>query len=494
MDKIKYITIVMLMLFLSVSCEDLKVENENDPDFAKALASPNDVKGIAGGLINQWFLTTQNYDGPALALFTMADAGTCSWGNAGMRDLSSEPRIEYNNTPSYSNIVVTEAIYENLYATLASANDVLKQTIVGGVEINTPSETAMVNATAYFIQGLSLGYIGLLFDKGYIADENTDFATEEILAMPYTEIISKAVSSLDECIKICDANEFTLPSEWLPSVNNYTSTELGKLANSFAARILSYSARNKEDNDANDWNKILGYAKKGITFDFAPLADGDPYETDGQWYSLYKYYGTLSSWVRTDMRVINYMDPATPARWPAGEVTMDPSTSNDDRLLSDYQYMSSQNFRPERGDYHYSSYRLKRYDGYRQAYDIPLTEFMVAENDLIKAEALVRTNDLAGAANVINSGTRVNRGGLSPVSDDAQEILDAIEYESFVEIGLSGVGVQYFWMRKLDLLQPGTPLHFPIPASQLEVMELPFYSFGGIKGEPGVDYSIGGWE
>jgi len=63
-----------------------------------------------------------------------------------------------------------------------------------------------------------------------------------------------------------------------------------------------------------------------------------------------------------------------------------------------------------------------------------------------------------------------------------------------------GAGIQFFQMRKEDLLQPGTPLHYPIPGSQLQIMGIECYTFGGTEGTeegmagtPGIDYSTGGW-
>jgi len=49
-------------------------------------------------------------------------------------------------------------------------------------------------------------------------------------------------------------------------------------------------------------------------------------------------------------------------------------------------------------------------------------------------------------------------------------------------------------MRKENKLQPGTILHFPIPGSQLDVMQMEYYTFGPGLGTAGVDYSNGGWD
>ena len=77
MKTFKYSLLFSLILALfAVSCEDLDVPNENDPDFATAFSNPSDIRGVAGSLVNTWFLRVHDYDGPALGLWVAADAGT----------------------------------------------------------------------------------------------------------------------------------------------------------------------------------------------------------------------------------------------------------------------------------------------------------------------------------------------------------------------------------------------------------------------------------
>jgi len=93
----------------------------------------------------------------------------------------------------------------------------------------------------------------------------------------------------------------------------------------------------------------------------------------------------------------------------------------------------------------------------------------------------------------MNASARVTRGNLPALPADAAQITKAVHYERMVELMLSGMGVQYFQMRKENLLQQGTILHFPIPGSQLDVMQMEYYTFGGSAGVAGQDYSNGGW-
>lgn len=489
--KNKYLIAFIGVMIALVSCESLDIENLNDPDFDTAFSNPSDIKAVAGGLIRRSFRALHSTDGPAFALWTASDAGTCSWGNFAMRDFGNEPRLEFNNKPSYGNAAISETFYNTLYSILSQSNDVLIQTINNGVEMENPAETPLVNAVAYFAQGITLGYVGLLYDKGFIVTHETDLSGD-LEPSSYKEVINAAVASLDKCIALCNSNSFQIPSDWLPG-DSYTSAEFGALANTFAARFLSYSARNKAENDATDWNKVYNYAKNGVQKDFAPLAD------DINWYSLYQTYTVYSGWGQVDMYLINLMDPNMPNQFPSdGDFSKLPNngqaTSDDARLLSDFQYLSSTSFAPERGYYHYSSYRYKRHDTYLTTWTEPMPEIRKAENDYLLAEAAAHNGNLAEAVSVLNASPRVTRGNLPPVGNSATEVFDAIHYERFVELTTSGPGIEYFQMRKSDLLQKGTILHFPIPGAQLEVMQMDYYTFGASTGVAGVDYSNGGWK
>jgi len=227
---------------------------------------------------------------------------------------------------------------------------------------------------------------------------------------------------------------------------------------------------------------------------FAPVMD------DISWYNLYHTYAHYGGWGQTDMRLVNMMDSRFPSRWTdAGtwNTLPTPVTTHtagiDDRIFTDFKFLSTCPFRVERGYYHFSCYRSQRFDDMLTTWTTPEEGYMKAENDLLKAEALMHQPDLTGAAAIINAGTRVTRGGLAPIAATAAEVEAAIFYERHIELHGTSCGVEYFTMRKANKLQAGTPLHFPIPGQQLEVNQLENYTFGPGKGVAGEDYSNGGW-
>ena len=495
--KITSIVFIALGLF-TYSCADLEVENLVEPDSSKALANPSDLMNLAGGAFRTFHNGMHYDDGVGHAFATMADQGTCSHGNFAMKDLSSEPRGGFINNLTYPYFPIVENPWGDAYAAISAVNDVLKAIEENGVEIGeNGAETIMTQAWSYFVSGAAHGYLGLIFDQANVINWDTDLET--LTLSPWQDLIDASLVLLDKAITLCAENTFSVPENWMAG-DVYSSTELGALASSYAARILAYSSRNKAHNEAIDWSKVLGYAQNGIEKPLNPLF-GDNYE----WYDLSMVYQIYPGWGRIDHRIINIMDNDYPSRWPNDNATWttadgeDPgaATSADARLLSDYQYLAEQGFRPERGYYHFSHYRLKRYDYMiAEAWwgEGNKPSFLVWENEMLEAEALVRTGNVAGAVAILNDpdGARKARGGLPSVSaSDAATVLLRIFDEKDVELAVTGIGIAYWDMRRRDRLQSGTILHFPVPATELEIIQAPVYTIGGTP--DGENVSMGSW-
>ena len=486
--------LVGLLAVGAVGCSDLEVENLNNPDTSKVLASDQDVKTLASGMYNQVHRGLFWYNGLGLALGAAADNLSCSWGNQAMRDMSWEPRKAWDNEPSYSYRGTANYTFNQMYAAVSTANTVLK-TMADGLDIGPSGEdNVLVTAFSKLHQGIGLGYISLTFDKGYIVDENS--TPEEISSpefKPWDEVQAAALAKLDEAIALANGNSFTVPAGWFSTTEDVSSADFAKLANSYAAIFLAYSPRSSAGVSGVDWAKVQTYADAGITADF--VLEGDGWI---QWANEIMIYGVYPGWGRVDNRVIHMMASSYPEHWtdtPSFPAPARVTNPEDQRLLTDFQYLSSNNFRPERGYYHYSSYRYSRYDDYVGVYTGAVPNMPLAEIDMIRAEARARRGDLAGAAAIINAGTRVTRGQLAPVAPTQGEVMAAIHHERNVELWHQTFGLNFYEMRKNDYLQAGTPLHFPVPYSILETIgeERPFYTFGGPNGQDGINGSNGGW-
>lgn len=488
--KSKYIIIVFLSIIGLTSChKDLEVANLNQPDREQVLSNPDDVYGLAESSFYNWYMATTSSLSPRMSMWVMADQGTCSWANSGMYHLSSQPRIGFDNTTSYTYAYIFEAFYEDMYGNLGQVNDVLRLINEGMTFGAEGNDTKMVESFCYFIQGATLGYLGLVYDQAYIVTEET--TREELLTLPpspYADVINASIKALNKSIEVANNNNFTVPDSWINGTE-YSSTELSQLANGFAARFLVYAPRNSTENSQINWMKVLDYANQGLKRDLAPYMD------NVRWKSWFRYYTVRPGWARIDSRIINMMDDRYPWMFPSDGISPSPAQSDDKRLETDFTFNSVNNMKPERGYYHFSNYEYTRYPYAITTYTGDVVEYSTAEIDMFRAEAYAELGDLTQAIQIINEGTRTTRGKLSPLSNSASKetVLQAIFYERDIELIQTGFGIAFFDMRRRDFLQMGTMLHFPIPAKELMVMQMPLYTYGGVDNADGINTSNGGW-
>lgn len=483
------------LALIVASCADLSVENLNEPNTKRALSSKADLENLAASLYRNFYIDTYGTS-PISVFAVVADNATCSWGNYGMRATSSEPRTAWDNTVSFPYEDVTSNFFDDMYANLSSASDVLRA-IDEGTDFG--SNTARIEAWAKFNQAINFANVALTFDQGYIITEDTpDSELLSPVLVPSTDIAAKAKELFDEAIAIADANSFSLGDGYINGVSG-DNVLLSQLANTYAARLLAYMPRTASENNNVDWSAVKSYASNGITSDFAVLMD------DETWWNNYQWIIAYPGWGRADMRLANMMYPDTkaggyPAHNPDGEdfpapeeavVNADPEIDN--RIITDFQHLSSNNFRAERGLYHYSSFRMSRYDEYISLWTTEVNELLKAENDMILAEAELMLGNVSAAAAILNdpANSRKARGGLPDVAATETEVSDAIHHERQIELAKTSYGVQYFDMRKRDLLQVGTFTQLPLPAKTLELLEAekPYYTFGGNQPSS----STGGW-
>ena len=477
------------VLVVSAACsQSLDVTNPDNPDIKRALASPADVKSLAISSVNSWYLTSNDVD-PYMMLGVTADAYTANFGNFGMRFNNLEPRIAYNNVSSASDAEVARNPWDNNYATLGQANDVLRALASGIVLDGGAAETDQYKTLAMFTQALTLTNLALLYDKAFVVDETFipgSSAPPQLVA--YTDVAAAAQAKWDAVIAASAGKTYEYGDAVLPmSGLKFNATTLNRIANSMAALLLTYTPRAAADVAGVNWAKVATYADKGIgtgsagtPFDFSVVGDNN------NWYSYNAYYGDENTWVRTDLKTIHKMDPNVPAKYAGASTLIAPDTVNGDkRLARDFTYAGAVIGDPSRGIWMQSPYYHSRYKFYARTSTPHATGavpyLLAAESDLARAEALVQTNgDLALAATLVNKThvTRGNRTALTAASSK-QEFLDAIAYEREIET-MSTNGFTFFQLRHVDDLQDGTVRHLPIPAKELETLSLPNYTFGGV--------------
>ena len=502
-------------------CQDLSVDNDNSPDRTAAFSRPGDVANLVKGTFIDYWSSVQFCANGALFFSTLADENSSSWANWGMRDMSSEPRIAWNNNSTYSRASSTREPWFDSYRGISNANDALNaiasaeaaESVENNVYTREGYNVARLKAFAKMNQGLMHATLSLIFDQAFIFDETVDLDADILELKPYAEVNQAAVKMLEDARSIAQSGDFTYTKEddWIFGLD-VTSAQMVQLINSFIARIKVQVARNEAERAAVNWGEIISLVDAGITEDFAPIGDDDG-ETE---FDCLKFYGQNgTTWSRADYRTIGPADESGGYdKWLDADLKdrlVFDIVSADRRIVgdaedtkvdgSDFEYQGNNGpFPAARGVYHYSSHNHKRYQYYQAAEaNGAMPHMIVAEMDSYKAEALLRTGgSTEDVANLINK-TRVGRGVMNPATGsdpagsptDVQSTRDSaslwakLKHERRIETFQTWAGLAYYDDRGLGDLVTGTPIHFPVPGAELETLGIQIYTFGGVGQEGG---------
>jgi len=472
------------------SCKgELDVENFNDPNSASVLKDPKSVANIpAGG-----FLSLYNaMDGTGLSTLDITgDYMSSSWGNFGMRDMVTQPRFAFNNSIAYSNAGGTNLdLWKNLYSAIGTARDPLIIINIEGRSLDKVGNdtTMMVKASCEYLQGVAHGYVSLFFDKGYIVDETILLQP----LVPAAQVRDVAIAKLDKCIATCTANTFTTT---FFNGQTYTNVQLAKAARTMAARILAYHPRTSAESASVDWAKVKTYAQNGLDFDLIVNANGINYFTNARWL-MNAGASNDTFWCRIDQRIVSLISTnglqnvaTQPMRWPdAGLTALTGITDN--RFNTDWVFGSPE-FIPSRGLYVFSNYFTNRYTATVDLDVGPCRMALKAENDLLLAEATIRTGGAGATAAALINNTRTTRGGLPALTGAETNLLAHVLYERSMELMNSMAGMGFLDNRRMGYIDTatlqivgsyfnaGTVPHYPVPALELNIAKLPTYTFGG---------------
>ena len=518
MKKLLY-SLALVLAFGIAGCQDLAVENQNNPNRELALKEPGDVEQLIAGTWDTWWSATQ-WSEMAMLLTTMADENSSAWANWGMRDLSSEPRVAYDNDPSYARSTAAESSWFRCYTGISNANDGL-QSIEAEPERFTQAGININRAKAFakFTQGLCHGWLALYYDRAFIVDETVDLQAvalgqAELNLSPYNEVMDAAIGMLETTIALSQANSFDTGTDWIFGVT-LSSGELAQLAHSYIARFKAQVARDPAERAAVNWNDVLNHVNSGITSDFIPVGDDDG---NREWSSIHFYGQDGNTWSRADYYTIGPADESTCdggdgkincyQEWlgtPVESRLVWDVKSRDRRLVGDpvdltvdgkyFEYKGDNGpFPAARGTYNYSSHTHKRYREYNtNGANGPMPAMLMAEMDMLRAEALLHTGgSKQTVADLINK-TRVANGELPAATannatgsiNDGHTLADnaslwaLMKYEKLFECFQTSGGLAFYDKRGWGDLVSGTLIHFPVPGSELETLALDNYTFGG---------------
>ena len=502
----------MASILVLNGCADLDVGNTNAPDQSRALAKPEDVES----LIKSTFLSFWqgiHVTGGSFNPGVMADANTSSWGNYGMRELSSEPRAAANNSPAWNYAYALEQPWYYWYGAISAAKDGLASLKAG----QEGGKTFLADANAdkraeifaKFIMAASNAMVAVYYDKGFYIDETTDFSTQPPLST-YDAQMASAITALKSVASDAEANaSIAVPEDWM-QIAGLTMGDLAKITHGLIARWTAGVARTAQERGAVDWAAVKSHASKGIPM--SPVGDGE------YWWSRTQYYcGVSPSWGRADYKLIGPADKSGGYTSWLGTAVADRKaftmTTDDKRLTGalgadgkQTQGLYAKNeYRTRliasRGTYHQTFYVYNRNRDYAVDAGLqgPMHDLTQSELDLLIAEAELRVGTAAAAVTLINK-TRVGNGGLTAATDakvgastdqpnalDGSSLWSMLKYEAMLENTLIHPFTGYMNRRGWGDLTKGTPTHLAIPGKELEILLMENYTFGGQAnaGKPG---------
>lgn len=532
-SNFKYLLVLMISVVLALSsCADLSVDNVNDPT-TQAVESDeaNQVKLLAGGFFDA---TTAIVTAWGPHIHNLADQSTSTNAFRRFWDFSDEPRLRLDNTTAYSASTAISVYFGGFNSAISTAN----------LFIANEDLSDQIRAQAYFLRGISRGYLGMIYDQSYFLDENFDATTDDAEFQPYTVLIDGALSDLDQAISLVSGSpDFVMNSMPNPA-DTWNQGEFLDVANSLAARIAAGEARTLSEAQTLDWDRILTYANAGLggpnsqsslnTFQASNIGSSGEYAnyfTDWLNFVVTGNFETGAGYLPTDVKITHLLDTSYPTEYPAdqassSEASLAPATTDDPRI--DYfKYTDNPGFlNPTRNANLYTNYFSARMFAENDWWpsENKIIFMTASEVSYLRAEALVMGGGSGGttaAAQVLNespAGTgltdldgfqlpAVRNGYIAQNSlsggytmdgtESVAEFQFALLREYSVELDmLGGVGIQWFLMRRHDMLQEGSATMFPVPGSELELLGLENYTFGGpsFAGQPGSASGANSWK
>src|SRR5690606_37679538 len=203
----------VLALVGTSACMNLDVQNPNDADAERALATASDVEALIGGSWGTWWNSVSANTGPGPILMTTALQHSATAANFGMVEFSSWPRKPAHYRPAdvyYGETVANAWIWH--HRAISAVVDGFTAINSGNVELD-PSDLARAKAYGYYVLGLAHGSSALMFDQSYIYDET--IAREDVSLHPYPEVLQAALGYFDKAIAEAQGANFTLPQPWM---------------------------------------------------------------------------------------------------------------------------------------------------------------------------------------------------------------------------------------------------------------------------------------
>ena len=494
----KLVYLVFAMAIVSCTQEEFNIGNPNQADAARVLANGADFQNF--NVSNHSALFDNQIEFQGIYFRGLADQFSTTNAFSGFWDFCDQPRRQVINSTANDDLPFQAGgPWNGFNAVINNANIVIDniennggEVVLDGVDL-----TQQELAAAYFDKGVAQGYLALIYDKAYIVDPDTDPNTLEFST--YLEVFAAGIGNIETALQLAGAAS-GFGYEVYPGGDVLDSRTFTQLANSYLARLSIGLPRTDAEAQGLDYNAILAYAEDGIIADFSPPATEAVFFNNLQDWSLF-LLGDGAGYMPTDQKISRLVDPTYPTDYPTDESVILPAiTSNGDSRFDEWYEYVGENFgflRASRGRQLFSSYRTRKFfnDNDQNQTGIPTNIMSAAEMNYIKAECHYRLGNFAAAVAELDASPRATVGNQSTTAA-GPNVLNALLYEVSIELDLaSGICVEWWFMRRHDMLQAGSPTMYPVPASELEISQDAIYTFGGpaAAGEVGTASGANDW-
>ncbi|MFY7671366.1 hypothetical protein ACOSP6_09815 [Tenacibaculum sp. MEBiC06402] len=293
MKKFRLLSIFVLGLLVLVSCQDNLLDtdiepiNLNEPTLA-ALSTPTGMSGYAKGMyvhttdpnrsVNFWFVAGYHE--------TMGDNLTMPWGNFGGRWVNQtesiimddgstvippqggpQPgEIAIRNTRAAGSDNPTQYEWADYYAVNNHANVILAN--VDNVQGASDSQKDAYRAWALWWKAYSYHRIGLMYEQGVVVDTpgatNDAFVNSDALIAESNSLLDDLTTLINGVSDAAAFNEIFMGAQITIASTKVDMAGLVKNINSLRARNLVYSKK-VSDMTSADWNNVITWCSNGVS-------------------------------------------------------------------------------------------------------------------------------------------------------------------------------------------------------------------------------------
>ena len=531
------------------ACEkSLEVANPNSGETKRVLGTPQDAENLLGTYYRRWHGSLYgtasppgNFEGMANVMSLM---NYSSLANNGQNARAPFSGATNSNAPG--NVVASDqqALYFNMGEVNRVASNFLTS-VKGGLNLGSSARENRDRAFAEMLRGLSLGYLAIFHDSAAVISEGMS-AEDPGKLSGYKEVGDSAMAAFQRAIDLASApatgaDGFPLPGSWIASPTVYNAAEFIKFVRTYRARIRASIARTPAERAAVNWALVIADAQNGVTSDIMTTTS----TTDGIGAGWRRTYDGGSTWHQMPPFIIGMADTSgSYAAWIAQPVS-ERGAGNVSFLMAtpDLRFPQGTTRAQQQADFAITSCQAaatvcKRYFANRQTADQfsglgwgwsnydwqrahswvisgdagsarngNLSFFTKTELDMLQAEGLFRTGNLAGAAALVNI-TRVKNGlpaittfdNTSPVPGGnacipkvpggagtggnfsrvgCGTLFEALKYEKRIETAYMHFAAWFADMRGWGDLPKDTPLFWAVPYQDLQARGVAISSIYG---------------